>query len=212
MTVSTPHGKAPPLPPMAAGEPNLTAARDALPWVQLADGSPWSLFTDPRNTVDWHTLAHGLGNLCRFNGHCRPFYSVAEHCWRVGQAVDPEHRLAALLHDAHEAILGDITAPVKAALQHLNCRHGLDQLEDTADAQIHAAAGLPWPLPAATRAAVKRADLVLLATEKRDLMVTPRRPWAALPAPLPMTIKPLLPSQAATRWLGALRDWLPEAI
>lgn len=67
---------------------------------------------DDINIID---IAHALGNLCRFTGHVKRFYSVAEHCVHVSKMVPPEERLAALLHDASEAYLCDLARPIKQA-------------------------------------------------------------------------------------------------
>jgi 5'-deoxynucleotidase YfbR-like HD superfamily hydrolase len=56
-------------------------------------------------------IATGLSNICRYTGQTRRFYSVAEHSVLVSRAVDPEHALKALLHDAHEAFVGDHNRP-----------------------------------------------------------------------------------------------------
>jgi 5'-deoxynucleotidase YfbR-like HD superfamily hydrolase len=74
-------------------------------------------------------IAHALSNLCRFSGHCKTFYSVAEHsCWTATIAhdiclLDPTLRerrnelaLKAILHDASEAYLVDVPRPMKARL------------------------------------------------------------------------------------------------
>jgi hypothetical protein len=93
--------------------------------------------------------------------------------------------LAALLHDAHEAYIGDITSPVADALT--RCAGGTNHikaLKARIDGAIHAAAGLPSPLPAGWSAAIRAADLIMLATERRDLMLD--GPWTQiLPAPAP---------------------------
>lgn len=63
-------------------------------------------------------IQHALSNICRFNGHCREFYSVAQHSvhvceWLARNGYDIETQFIGLLHDTSEAYLGDIVRPLK---------------------------------------------------------------------------------------------------
>jgi hypothetical protein len=69
---------------------------------------------DPRlDEIRIEDIAHALSMQCRFSGHIKKFYSVAEHSIRVAELVSTENKLAALLHDASEAYLVDLPSPIK---------------------------------------------------------------------------------------------------
>lgn len=83
--------------------------------------------TDPDpEDICLEDIAHGLANLCRFNGQCSRFYSVAHHTMLVSVLVAPTFAPEALLHDAAEAYLGDMTRPLKA----LPDMHQFRQIEE----------------------------------------------------------------------------------
>ena len=138
--------------------------------------------------IDIQDIAHSLSLQCRFNGHCKEFYSVAEHSIRVSNILPAEFKLWGLLHDATEAYLGDIITPIKKEL----CVFGplgddsLKIIEEWAAKVIAQKFGLVWPMPEE----VHHADRVLLATEFRDLMFSSADPLCDLPEPLAERISP----------------------
>lgn len=69
---------------------------------------------DPREEeIDPVDIAHALSLICRYGGHTKRFYSVAEHCLLMSYAVSEDDALWALLHDATEAYVGDMVRPLK---------------------------------------------------------------------------------------------------
>lgn len=83
------------------------------PYVSTYLGNRFYLSRLHIDDVAIEDIAHGLAYQCRFNGQTREFYSVAQHSVMVMNLVPEEHRLAALLHDAAEAYLGDMVKPLK---------------------------------------------------------------------------------------------------
>ncbi len=158
-------------------------------WIQTYTGRKF-YSVDPRaEDIDVRDIAHSLSNLCRFNGHCLRYYSVAEHSVRVARALPSELSLWGLLHDAGEAYLTDLPRPVKQFLPQFS------ELEDRVLCRVAERFGLSWPMPAA----VKHADNVLLATEARDLMAPPPEAWNLGVEPLAEPIEPMMPHEAE-RW------------
>ena len=82
-------------------------------WIQTFTGKKFYPFNPKPEDIDIRDIAHALSNICRFTGHVKRFYSVADHCRNVAKLVPPEMRLQALLHDASEAYLCDIARPIK---------------------------------------------------------------------------------------------------
>lgn len=145
------------------------------------------------NAIFIEDIAHALSNQCRFAGHCRVFYSVAEHSVRVSRLLrdlgeTEEIQMWGLLHDASEAYLVDLPTPLKASKD----LTAYVEAEKRLMRAICERFALPLPMPGeAAPPAVKHADAVLLATEARDLMRFRTEHWKGLEMPpLPDRIEP----------------------
>lgn len=173
-------------------------------WIQTASGGRFDLAAPRAADVRMGDVAHALSNLCRFGGHVRRFYSVAQHSvlvWRVLEHHDLEVQRAALLHDAAEAYVGDVVSPLKRRLE------GYRPLEDLVLRVIFESAGVPFP-GADVWALVRGADLRALMTERRDLLPAPPVPWVEDErgaAPWPEPIDPLPPIDAGSEFGDAAR-------
>lgn len=137
-------------------------------WMQTYTGKQfWPI--DPRaEEVDIRDIAHALSLICRYNGQCNRFYSVAEHSWHTSFLVPPEHQLAALMHDATEAYVCDIPRPLKRFLENY------EQIEF----EVWLAICDKWPkLPRFLPACVKQADNAILMAEAAVLLGPHPAPW-----------------------------------
>jgi 5'-nucleotidase len=177
-------------------------------WIQTASGIQfWPL--DPRpEEVRIEDIAHSLARQCRFAGHLQvDHYSVAEHSVRVSYACDPEDALWGCLHDSSEAYLVDIPRPLKQCPEFAFYREAEHRMMQTICKRF----GLVPTEPES----VRRADAVLLSTEKRDLMGPTPAPWSLAqgrPAePLPGLIVPLNVRDAEIQFLQRFYELMRHA-
>ena len=131
-------------------------------WQRMLSGRRLDLLDPSPMDIEIEDIAHGLARVARWNGQ-----TVGEHAFSVAQHsvvvediaahiqpdLEPRWRLAALLHDASEYVIGDMISPFKAAL-------GVDYrtFEERLESAIHVRFGLPAKAPAAVKALIKRAD------------------------------------------------------
>lgn len=158
---------------------------------------------EPGGRRDWkiETIAHALSHLCRFNGHTRDFYSVAQHCVLASYVVPPEFAFEALMHDRVEAFIGDVSAPLKQFLL------DYQRIEKMLEEESAAVFGLPYPMSPE----VKRADTAMLFSERRDLMNTAieHQSWGQSTsgiAPADVSVSPWLPANANLFFMARYRE------
>lgn len=124
--------------------------------------------------VDINDIAHALSMQCRFSGHVREFYSVAQHCclvvdWLRDRGYPYTVQKQGLLHDAAEAYLQDMARPLK---DHSALGDAYREAETRAEAVIADVFDIRFPYDRM----VKEADIALLALERQQLM-PPRGHW-----------------------------------
>lgn len=187
----------------------------AVPWIQTRSGVAFDLLAPAADMVKREDIAHSLSRLARYSGHTIETWTVAEHSLLVADLLASWGCPAAvvregLLHDAPETYYGYTVSPVAAAMREIlvgaldgvldgmqvtgarGDAHMLDplrRLRECVDRVVRAALSLPeteTPI-------VKRADLVALAIERRDLMVPCERDWS-LPEYAPRDWPRLVPA------------------
>jgi 5'-deoxynucleotidase YfbR-like HD superfamily hydrolase len=138
--------------------------KPARAWQRMLSGRRLDLLNPSPLDIEIEDIAHGLARVARWNGQTKGAhaFSVAQHCVLVERLVGelrprlgPEARLAALLHDAPEYVIGDLISPFKAAV-------GIDykDLENRLLTAIHVRFGLQPRFPAEVTSLIKRADRI----------------------------------------------------
>ena len=133
-------------------------------WQRMLSGRRLDLLDPSPLDIEIEDIAHGLARVARWNGQTQGehAFSVAQHCLLVESIVgdlapmlDRRYRLAALIHDAPEYVIGDLISPFKAVL-------ALDYkaFEAKLLAAIHLRFGVPAELPEEVTKLIKRADKI----------------------------------------------------
>ena len=204
--------------PETPGAPRRRSARPSQQqdraWQRMLSGRRLDLLDPSPIDIEIVDIAHGLARVSRWNGQTKGIYpmSVAQHSVVVERLVsrnalkiDRRWRLAALLHDAPEYVIGDMITPFKYALGGI-----YREIEDRLSVAIHIRFGLPATLPEPVTRAIKRADRMaawLEATQlagfsEQEAAKILRRPRAT---PENMRLRPVSPDQAADMFLKKFR-------
>ena len=185
-------------------------------WQRMLSGRRLDLLDPSPFDVEIEDIAHGLARVARWNGqtHGDHAFSVAQHCLLV-EAIAAQFkpglaerwRLAALLHDAPEYVVGDLISPFKAAV-------GLDYkaLENKLLAAIHLRFGLPAHLPADITLLIKRADKAAAFYEATQLAgFAPEEALSFFGSPkgvAPVKLKPLPAAEAQKKFVDRFKALL----
>lgn len=133
-------------------------------WQRMLSGRRLDLLDPTPVDIEIEDIAHGLAFVARWNGQTAGdyAYSVAEHSLlvetlygRIAPNAQVKWRLAALLHDAPEYVIGDMISPVKVAVG-----PGYGALDDRLTAAIHIRFGLPASIPVTVKKQIKKADRI----------------------------------------------------
>ncbi|MBX3595942.1 MAG: HD family hydrolase [Rhizobiaceae bacterium] len=142
-------------------------------WQRMLSGRRLDLLDPSPLDVEITDIAHGLARVARWNGQTKGVhaYSVAQHSLLVEKIFNEftpeasaERRLAALLHDAPEYVIGDMISPFKAVVG-----GGYKEVESRLQRAIHLRFSLPAECPANLKTAIKRADHVAAYIEATQL-------------------------------------------
>jgi hypothetical protein len=182
---------------VAAAAPSIVRLEplDAGTSIQTVSGRRLDPLNPDPGEIDITDMAYALSNQCRFGGHCRVFYSVAQHTSIVSDLVldrtgDATDGLWALLHDAAEAYLVDLPHPLKH-------RSELGRLYREAETHLQDVILERFELPPRPPPVLKEVDRALLATE-RSLFSSVAWDWPELAGvqPLAVEIHPWRPERA----------------
>ncbi len=145
---------------------NLKLKNRIQPWIQTYTGKKFWIDNPLLTAICIEDIAHALSMQCRYAGHTKEFYSVAEHSIFVSQLLPDKLKLAGLLHDAAEAYIGDITRPLKQYIE-----GNYHYFENAITNKIFEKFDIF--LTNQDRLDIKTADLMILKTEAEQLLGCP---------------------------------------
>jgi 5'-deoxynucleotidase YfbR-like HD superfamily hydrolase len=178
-------------------------------WQRMLSGRRLDLLDPSPLDIEIEDIAHGLARVARWNGQTQGAhaFSVAQHCVvveelvaRIAPGIEPRWRLAALLHDAAEYVIGDMISPFKTALG-----YDYHTFEDRLENAIHLRFGLPARTPPEIKRAIKAADRISAYFEAIQLagftVDEAQTYFGKPPKGVELKLEPQAASQAQTRYV-----------
>lgn len=189
-----------------ASNPKIDALNEKISraWILTFTGKQFYHLRPSEEMICVEDIAHSLAQLCRWTGHTRFHYSVAQHSVYCSMLVKPEFALQALLHDGSEAYLGDMNRPLK---HFTGAGPAYIEIEAQVEKVICKKFGLPYPLSPE----VKVADNAMLYTERAQLMngtavVYEERKWGAPETQANICIERWTPKRAEKMFLRRFEE------
>ncbi|MFT3729678.1 MAG: HD family hydrolase [Terricaulis sp.] len=204
-----------------AQAPRTTPSKHEAPraWQRMLSGRRLDLLDPSPLDIEIEDIAHGLARVARWNGQTigAHAFSVAQHslvveelCRKLAPEWDKKRRLAALLHDAPEYVIGDMISPFKTAL-------GVDYkaFEAKLETAIHLRFGLPAHPSAVVKGVIKRADIICAYFEAVQLAgfteAEARRYFGAPPRSMRLKLTPKPTGEVEEAFLKRFRSLLDPA-
>jgi len=170
-------------------------------WMQTYSGKKFHCHKPELMDIHFIDIAHSLSNICRFNGHCLQFYSVAQHCVIVSQNVDLKNAMWGLLHDAGEAYVGDMIRPMKCVFPEFVKIE--DNILKLIAKRFHLCRNIPDQ--------VRDVDNRILLNERRDIMMSTKDEWGIDGEPLTIgEIIPVSPCKAEKMFKSRFSEIIAE--
>ena len=172
-------------------------------WIQTYSGGIFHILNPKQDEINIKDIGHSLAMQCRFTGHVRHFYSIAEHSVLGSFLVPKQHALRFLLHDASEAYIADINRPLKHFTGVGSAYLPVEAtIQDAIHEKFHLLEidnGCTVPEPAC----IKEADNAMLYAEKEQLLPPMDwvNKWGADEKPAPVTIRCWAPEVAEVEFL-----------
>lgn len=183
------------------------------PTILLSSGHYYDYENPENSRLTLADIAYGLGFTVRFRGQCvsratglHVFYSVADHCEIMSRIVPQEFAYDALMHEIGETVCGDMPGPLKVLLPDFKAL----------EKRCEAAGFLQYRVAMTDKVTVKKFDMVMLATEQRDLMTWGGERWEQLDnpgiEPLPFKIVPRSPEASALAFMERFNEVAPPEL